>query len=124
MAALPLKQGAPGRVEVIGEWNACPKPRIWNFTVKSTDSACYLLFDPKTKPVPLVARAAILQADVVAKNIIADIQFVEEFNKVQNVYGTNHRPTPMSLRSAANSPLPKSADLSSPAFRPGFLKES
>ncbi len=85
MAALPLKQGAPGRVEVIGGMECLPQTpdlELYGKIYGLGDAICF--FDPKTqKPVPLVARAAILQADVVAKNIIADIQFVEGLSKVQ-----------------------------------------
>jgi NADH dehydrogenase len=77
MATLPLKQSVPGKVEVIGGMECLPQTpdlKLYGKIYGLGDAICF--FDPKTsRPVPLVARAAMLQADVIAKNIIADIQF-------------------------------------------------
>ncbi len=73
---LPLKTEPRGRVEIAGPLECIPKSADLKVTGKIYvvgDIACF--YDPKTqKPVPQVARPAIIQGQVAAKNIIEDIK--------------------------------------------------
>ncbi|MCP6719769.1 MAG: FAD-dependent oxidoreductase [Patescibacteria group bacterium] len=73
---LPLKREGRGRVEIIGALECLPESpdlKIYGRMYAIGDIAC--IYNPKTKqPVPQVARAAITQGKVVAKNIIEEIK--------------------------------------------------
>lgn len=84
MAALPLKRELKGRVEVLGEMQCLPQTedlKLYGTIYGLGDAVCF--FDPITKkPVPLVARAALIQANVVAHNIIQQILVAEGRQKL------------------------------------------
>jgi NADH dehydrogenase len=73
---MPIKTGERGRVEIVGPLECIPESPDLKVTGKIYvigDIACF--YDPKTKkPVPQVARPAIIQGKIAAKNIIADIR--------------------------------------------------
>jgi NADH:ubiquinone reductase (H+-translocating) len=73
---LPLKTEPRGRVEIFGPLECVPESPDLKVTGKIYvigDIACF--YDPVTKkPVPQVARPAIIQGRVAAKNIIEDIK--------------------------------------------------
>ncbi|MBI2604339.1 MAG: FAD-dependent oxidoreductase [Candidatus Harrisonbacteria bacterium] len=75
MSVLPLKREEKGRVEAQNAMECLPQTedlKLYGKIYGLGDAVC--VFDPVTKkPVPLVARAALLQADVAAENIIQDI---------------------------------------------------
>ncbi len=77
MRALPLKKEEKRhQVVVAGKMECLPETpdlRLYGKVYGLGDSVCF--FDPITeKPAPKVARAALLQADVVAHNIIEDLK--------------------------------------------------
>lgn len=84
MSSLPLKREIKGRVEVRDAMECMPQSADLKFygTVYGLgDVVC--VFDPATqKPVPLVARAAIIQADIVAWNIVEQILVAEGRQKM------------------------------------------
>lgn len=73
---LPLKREKRGRVEIIGALECLPESpdlKIYGRMYAVGDIAC--IYNPKTKqPVPQVARTAIVQGKIVAKNIIEEIR--------------------------------------------------
>lgn len=73
---MPLKKEPRGRMEIVGPLECIPESPDLKVTGKIYvigDIACF--YDPKTKrPVPQVARPAIVQGRVAAKNIIAEIK--------------------------------------------------
>lgn len=79
MNVLPLKHEAKNRVEVLGAMECLPQTedlKLYGAIYGLGDAVCF--FDPVTKkPVPLVARAALIQADIVAHNIIQRILVAE-----------------------------------------------
>ncbi len=79
MSALPLKREPKGGVEVLSGMQCLPQTddlKLYGTIYGLGDSVCF--FDPVTKkPVPLVARAAIIQANVAAKNIMRQILVAE-----------------------------------------------
>lgn len=80
MGSLPLKRESKGRVEVAGEMQCFPQTgdlKLYETIYGIGDAVCF--FDPVTKkPVPLVARAALIQADIVASNIMRQILIAEK----------------------------------------------
>lgn len=74
ISAIPLKAEARGRLEVAYDM-AClpsaPDQRLFGSIYAIGDITC--VYNEHQKPVPGVAHAAILQADVAAKNIVAQI---------------------------------------------------
>lgn len=76
LARVPLKKETQGRVVVVGQMECLPQTRdlrLYGKIYGLGDSICFS--DPLTKKsVPLVARAAISEANVVAHNIIEDIR--------------------------------------------------
>ena len=75
VGALPLRIEKRGRVEVVGEMTCLPQSpdlKLYGKIYAIGDAVCF--YDPKTgNPIPGVARAALSQASVVARNIVADI---------------------------------------------------
>lgn len=76
---MPLKTEARGRVEVMSEMECLPQSpdlKVHSKIYGLGDNIC--VYDPKTqKPMPGVARAAIIQGSVVAHNILEIIKFKE-----------------------------------------------
>jgi NADH dehydrogenase len=83
MGALPLKIEKRGRVEVAGEMECLPQSpdlKLYGKIYGLGDAICF--YDPKTgKPIPGVARAALIQADVVAHNIACDTRGRKDHKK-------------------------------------------
>lgn len=83
IGTLPLKKEAKGRVEVAEEMECLPQSpdlKLYGKIYGLGDAIC--LYDPGTgRPIPMVAEAAIEQAEVAAFNIMEDIKFSEGFSK-------------------------------------------
>ena len=83
VGTLPLKLEKRGRVEVVGEMECLPQSpdlKLYGKIYGIGDAVCF--YDPVSgKPIPGVARAAISQANVAAKNIIADIMAKENITR-------------------------------------------
>ncbi len=75
ISPLPLKIEKRGRVEVAGKMECLPQTpnlKLYGKIYGIGDVVCF--YDPKTgKPMPGVARAAIIQGGIAAHNVIADI---------------------------------------------------
>ncbi|TSC81620.1 MAG: hypothetical protein G01um101419_800 [Parcubacteria group bacterium Gr01-1014_19] len=75
ISPLPLKIERRGRIEVAGKMECLPQLpnlKLYGKIYGIGDIVCF--YDPATgKPMPGVARAAIIQGGIAAKNIIADI---------------------------------------------------
>jgi NADH dehydrogenase len=73
---LSLKKESKGRIEVVASLECLPESpdlKVYSRIYAIGDIAC--IYDPKTgKPVPQVARAAITQGDIAARNIIEEIK--------------------------------------------------
>ncbi|KKU98599.1 MAG: FAD-dependent pyridine nucleotide-disulfide oxidoreductase [Candidatus Jorgensenbacteria bacterium GW2011_GWC1_48_8] len=73
---MPLKKEKRGRIEIMGGLECIPESpdlKIYGKIYAVGDAAC--IINPKTNlPVPQVARAAITQGKIAAKNIIEDIK--------------------------------------------------
>ncbi|MDP3947537.1 MAG: FAD-dependent oxidoreductase [bacterium] len=83
LSAMPLKREKRGRIEV-GETLEClpetPDLKLHGEIYGLGDAICF--YDPATKrPMPGVARAAIIQADIVAHNAIEDIKATEGISR-------------------------------------------
>ncbi len=87
MATLPLRAEG-GRVVAHAGMECLPQTpdlKLYGKIYGLGDAIC--VYDPKTqKPVPLVARAAIEQADVVSKNILEEIKSEAKISKVKKTY--------------------------------------
>src|SRR3989338_3214738 len=79
VATLPLKTEKRGRIEVAGEMECLPQSsnlKLYGKIYGIGDAVCF--YDIVTgKPIPGVARAAISQANVAARNIIEQIKSIE-----------------------------------------------
>lgn len=86
VTAMPLKLEKRGRIEV-GETLEClpetPDLKLHGEIYGLGDAICF--YDPATKrPMPGVARAALIQADIVAHNIIEDIKAAEGISRTMH----------------------------------------
>lgn len=87
VGTLPLKIEKRGRVEVVGEMECLPQSpdlKLYGKIYGLGDAICF--YDPRSgKPIPGVARAALIQADIVAHNIACDIQGRKDHRKYKPV---------------------------------------
>lgn len=96
LTALPLKTESRGRIEVAPEMLCLPQTpdlELRPMVYALGDSVC--VYDPKTgKPMPGVAPAAIEQGEVVAENILNDIQKEEGLRHGfrRRIYKTKEHP--------------------------------
>lgn len=76
MGTLPLKKEQRGRVEVVGGMECLPQSpdlKLYGRVYGIGDAVCF--YDPVTdRPIPGVARAALIQAGVVAENIMMNLR--------------------------------------------------